>query len=501
MHRFHRLRVRGLLRPTLPRLLAGSAAPLLLAAIGSGAVGWFSDDAAAQSIRTAASDGLAEAPLDAEGLGFSMRVPAGCTVRIERGRSLSYLLAEDAEQPAWRVRATSITASKPGTTARSQCEDYLAEVRTRDPKVEVLVNEPFLADAREGHVVYLAVPLETGGRGIMGMLALPSAPDAYLAFSMLIVDGSFASVRPLLERSFATIAVRDVAKAAAEDLDLLVRGAELVGAITEQKLRATIDSEPRVYRMWRTDDTGARQDYGYMVIRVREGRQGEVDASKDPAKFKGEDNEAGLLASIDARIVVNNDPTHTVDAQSRYFVRWDRAAEAWSIRTTERQKRASRSSAQTGLRLAPSAGAPRPVLQVITASRDGMTREPQEWAVPPAYLSQAELIVLGELLPRDAVAADSASTIAASPGAGLLFKDYAFDQREQKLPQRHEKWTRTATGWRLETRQGSSPAMTVQEFDGRGKRVRRTDVDGSVTELIKLEDLRALWKSKGLPVD
>ena len=41
----------------------------------------------------------------------------------------------------------------------------------------------------------------------------------------------------------------------------------------------------------------------------------------------------------------------------------------------------------------------------------------------------------------------------------------------------------------------------MQEFDGKGKRVRRVDVDGSVTELIDLEDLRKLWKSKGLPVD
>jgi hypothetical protein len=31
--------------------------------------------------------------------------------------------------------------------------------------------------------------------------------------------------------------------------------------------------------------------------------------------------------------------------------------------------------------------------------------------------------------------------------------------------------------------------------------VRRVDIDGSVTELISLEDLRTLWKAKGLPVD
>jgi hypothetical protein len=41
----------------------------------------------------------------------------------------------------------------------------------------------------------------------------------------------------------------------------------------------------------------------------------------------------------------------------------------------------------------------------------------------------------------------------------------------------------------------------VQEFDKEGKRVRRVDPDGTVTERISLEDLRALWKSKGLPAD
>ena len=99
------------------------------------------------------------------------------------------------------------------------------------------------------------------------------------------------------------------------------------------------------------------------------------------------------------------------------------------------------------------------------------------------------LIVLGELLPRDAT----------SPR--LEFKDYAFDQRDLKLPQRRESWTRIEHGWRLETQQGSAPAKIVQEFDDSGKRVRRVDLDGSVTELIELEDLRALWKAKGLPVD
>jgi hypothetical protein len=129
------------------------------------------------------------------------------------------------------------------------------------------------------------------------------------------------------------------------------------------------------------------------------------------------------------------------------------------------------------------------VIRVISATRDGMTREPQDWAVPPAYISQAELVVLGQLLPRN----DSVQTVD--------FLDYAFDQRDERLPQRRETWSRTESGWRLETRVGSSPDKLVQEFDKDGVRVRRIDPDGTVTERITLAELRKLWRAKGLPVD
>ena len=449
----------------------------------------FSVVQAAASQKQSENQGLAAEPLEADGLGFRMRVPVGTGVRIDRSPTLSYLLSEGTDAPGWRVRAGNITASKAGTTPKSQCEDYLADLRKREQKFDVIADEPRSIAGRDAHLVYLGVPLEGGTRGITGMLVVPSARDTYLVFSMVIGDAEFARSRALLDRSFATLELRDAAAAAIENTDLLARGAELAARIRPETLRAAADDKPRVYRMWRPDDKGGKKDFGYMVVRAREGRQGEIDASKNAKELAGEDSDEGLLALIDARIIVNDDPTHTVDAQSRYFVRWDRASEAWSLRTTERHKRASRSAAQSGIRPAPTAGAPRPMLKVISASRDGMTREPAEYPLPPVYLSQAELIVLGQLLPRE------------STSPRLEFKDYAFDQRDLKLPQRRESWTRIEHGWRLETQQGSAPAKIVQDFDDSGRRVRRTDIDGSVTELIDLEDLRALWKAKGLPVD
>ncbi len=435
---------------------------------------------------------LAAVPLDGDLLGFTMRVPSGCTVRVEKLPTASYLISDSAEVPLWRLRATALRASRAETSAKTQCEDYLADLTAREQKFDVLVNEPRTIAGTNAQIFYISVALPAGGVGISGTLIIPHGVDNYLVFSILALEDRFAHSRALLDRAFATIELKDMEKLAGERASLLGIGAAMTSLFTEQALRATIHPEPRFYRMWKPVDGtkgGEKKDFGYMAVRVREGKRGEVDASKDVRTFKGEDADIGLLATVDARVVVNDDTTHTLDVQSRYFMTFDRASESWSMRSTERQKRAERSSAQTGVRSAPSTGAPRPKIRVITATRDGMTREPQEWSLPPVYLSQVELIVLGELLPR------------VPNAARIEFADYAFDQREEKLPQRREAWSPIAEGWRLETLAGTSPAPLVQDFDARGRRVRRVDVDGTVTEFIELAALRTLWKSKGLPVE
>ena len=438
---------------------------------------------------TPPTDGLAEVPLEAELLGFRMRVPAGTAVRVERSPTTSYLLSEGAEEPTWRIRATALRASRAETTALSQCQAYLVDLEKRSQKYEVLASEARAIAGGDAHLLYLTIPLEQGGNGISGTLVVPQGPENYLVFSILALEADFAKTRALLDRAFATIALIDTTAASRERAELLGAGAALFTRITPESLRAAATRDALWYRMTRPDESGKAKDFGYMSVRVREGARGEVDASRDVRGLAGPDAEKGLLAIVNARVVVNDDPTHTMDVESRYFMTYDRASEAWSIRSTQRHKRAERSSAQTGVRAAPTAGAPRPLLRVITASKDGMTREPQEWPLPPVYLSQAELIVLGELLPRD------------ENTPRVEFMDYAFDQRDEKLPQRRELWTRSDAGWRLETRIGSSPAPLVQEFDREGRRVRRIDPDGTVTELIDVAELRTLWKSKGLPVD
>ena len=431
---------------------------------------------------------LAPTPLEADLLNFAMRVPTGTSVRIERGPSPSYLLAEASDNPRWRMRAASLRASKLATTAQSQCQDFLDELKAKGQQFAVLLDEPRTIAGRQAHLFYISVPIEGGGSGISGTLMVPTGTDQYLVFSLVALEEGFARTRALLDKSFATLSLVDKSAVLDERATLLGRGEAIVASISSAALRATITKEPLFYRMWKPDEKGTPQEVGYVIIRVREGKRGEVDASKAADSLKGDEAEAGLLALVDARVIVNNDATHTLDVQSRYFLVWDRSSEAWSMRSTQRQRANSRSSAQTGVRSAPTTGAPRPTVKVISASRDGMTRDPIEWPVPPAYLSQAELVVLGQLMPRT------------EKVESIEFLDYAFDQRDQKLPQRRETWSRTTTGWKLETRIGSSPEVLVQEFDKDGVRVRRVDADGTVTERITLEELRKLWNAKGLPV-
>jgi hypothetical protein len=200
------------------------------------------------------------------------------------------------------------------------------------------------------------------------------------------------------------------------------------------------------------------------------------------------------------RVIVNDDPTHTMDAQSSLFRdlgSHERIVECAHDRTSSPCD-VDRPHKQACVSRPPLANRAR--IEVISSGRESRTREPGSSPVPRAYISQAELVVLGQLLPDFSADTGSKSSTESGPDT-MEFLDYAFDQRDEKLPQRRETWTRVrAKRLSLGNPFGGAPAKLVQEFDAKGVRVRRTDLDGTVTERIDLEDLRRLWNEKGLPV-
>ncbi|MSR40758.1 MAG: hypothetical protein EXS10_02520 [Phycisphaerales bacterium] len=427
-------------------------------------------------------------------LGLRFTPPVGSVMRAEAlANGMSYSLADSSTNPSWRMRVATIEASREGTTPATQIADYLALAKQSTPTLTVLREETLaLAGFEQGaspdnRLLLVSVPLEGGGHGIAGQFVIARGEEQFLVFSLLADGPSFVKTEPQLLACFKTTVVRPLSDVAFEKLELLARGARLIARMDAAALRALTSDETRFYRVFKPVPNADDREIGYLSVRVQEGARGAIDPTRDTAKFEGDDIELGLLVTVDARAIVEGNAKHTVDVQSRYWLAWDSSSETWSVRSTERQGAAHRSKAQTGIRSAKSTGNPAPELHVINSSSQGMTREPSIWPVPPTYLSQAQTLLIGRLLPRDGSFEGE-------------FAEYVYDARESRIPQRKETWKRSAQGWTLESRVAGNNGVMTQEFDAQGNRLKRVDIDGTITVAITPEALKSLWKSKGLPV-
>jgi len=141
---------------------------------------------------------------------------------------------------------------------------------------------------------------------------------------------------------------------------------------------------------------------------------------------------------------------------------------------------------------------PQPTLTVIMQSDYTRNREPMEWTVPDAYLSQALNYILPMLLPKQP----------APDGEPRTYSYYYFDMAQAKpsLQRRVDTWQpagdgRTAGRWTLATRMGNAGKAMESVYSSDGRLIRREHPDGAVTEPIDLPQLRQLWQRKGLPMN
>lgn len=439
--------------------------------------------------------------LEIEGLGLRLRPLQPSFGKSETVEGVQrYELVDADASPRWWLIFQNLTSSTPGTTARSQLDAYLDTLRKNGKPFEVRINESFtVAGASdEARILLIERPVNDEATGISGWLIIPNGPDRFLTCSIAAPTRTFNAVWPEVEKSLRSIEVRSALVIAETKRQRMETGAKVLD-FSRDNLKAALNAEPTCHRMYRLGAAGdkdpkARDDreLGWLVMRSREAMRGEVDPKADPKKLKGEDADPGILVQIDAKTIVNDDATNTVDTQIRAWLSWDRTEEVWSVRNTQRQGSGARSSAQTGVRSPAKRGDPRPMLRVINSTAEKLSRDPQEWAVPPNYISQAELMILGRLLPKD------------NPGP-QTFASYAFEPRTNSLPQRRDTWKREADGtWTLETFLGGATVPLVQTFSANGERLRRVDVDAFgtvVTEKMELPALKALWRSKGLPIE
>jgi hypothetical protein len=430
----------------------------------------------------------------AEGLGLGFLPPSAAFLRTNSSDGvLRYELIDGRDQPRWRMRIQGLVASRADATVASQLEDYLASMRSSGQAFTVRLDEEIRPAAGEpGRLLLLANDLGDGAVGVSGWALFPRGEGVFLVMSLLANEADLDAILPSLRSSLASVRLLSAETVERDRRHRVERGAAMLAAITPERLRAVATGEPSWFRVSRAA-TGDRPEaeLGYVRLRAREGRRGEVDATRSPDSFRGEDVEAGFLVELDARTLVPDRTDHFTVTQARFWLAWDRSSELWSVRTARHAGRNVANSAETGLRTAPLPGAPRARLTVITANAEKAFRQPEEWPVPPNYLGQAEQQVLGLLLP-------------APPESGESFILYAYDPKTGSLPQRTESW-RTESGRRvLETRLSGGPVSLRREFDASGRLVRRIDSEvlgDVVTEAIAPEALETLYRRKGLKVE
>ncbi|MGA1392129.1 MAG: hypothetical protein ACO38W_03120 [Phycisphaerales bacterium] len=470
----------------------------------------------AAGVQAADRDQASESPeagrLSLRGLGVSLTPPPGTiwTVRLREDGAPRAFLAEPTETPRWTMTIEPFEATDRGdlpSEAIDEAIDYLDALREDGVRFQTRVNRPFEVDGRTGHLLLVEVPLDAsngGGSspdeadptGVTGFLVLPRAGREFVAFRVVAESASLPQVLPLLERSFASIRVEPPETLVFWESDVLESGRQRLARFSPEKLLGAADGAERWHRLRRISADGATIEVGAFMVRAVPAPRGLLDPARDPASLRASEQEPGVLVAIEARMLPPETPPGEqptwLDVSLRAWLALDRSSESWSMRRTIRGDRREPSVAETGVRLSPSAGPPRPVLEVIEASREAMSREPRRWTLPDEpFLSQVEAVLMGPLLAAGA----------REPGE---FAWRTYDRTLGDVTRRLEVLVPLQDSGGCEVRtltHPDDPAPMVQRFDAEGRLRERRDPDGTITEAIELEALRRLWRSKGLPLE
>ncbi len=429
--------------------------------------------------------GLDPEPLVAEAYGLKMHLPAGTTVTTQlTDQKLMYVFADGREVGAWGMRLQPLVSSRPGASAESLIQDKIREVRSTGRRFRIIANHPGIYGAVEGRLLYLQRTLPDGAEVINGWLILPTAPQRFLVFSLVMSADRFGLLRSVFDASFSTIDLRSQEEVAAQRQARLERGRMVIDTLTPARLRSLVSGRT-LYRIYQPATSGRADDeteFGYFTMRFLEAPRGRLTPERLPSSYGAMESEEGLMVVIEARAIVDAAAKHYVDVEGRYWMGWTRSSEAWSVRVTERKGVTEHTTAETGVRA-------RGVLNVIHSAREEFTRQPTEWSIPDkAYLSQPEVFGLGGLLPRDGTVTGP-----------MTF--YHYDSRLRRVPRRIDDWQPAddPTGhWVLRTRSSIAAGVVTQIFDARGTRLRRIDADGKITERIDHRELLRIWQAKGL---
>jgi hypothetical protein len=462
---------------------------------------------------------LAEEPVRLESAGLKLLMPEGVVSQVDRaGRYESIEISPPPPDQTWAVTVKTPRSAKteitPTDVAGEALKQLLASVGVQHlapkPQEGVRLNrqmehaaeiieevKPLVIEGCEEAGARFYVRLARGAGetpAVRGYSVFRAAPGHFVVFELFTTDDQFDRARPLYEIIVARAEFDHAGdKSAARQLTVEA-GLAVLSGLTPEDFSSIISTRPeQLLRTFREAPGGADADateIGYQRIRVRSGHRGELDRTRDKARWDDTDRQEGYIVTIEARTILREE-NRLVDSLGTYFMTPDRAEEAWTLQMAIRDGSAKTKGSRDATGTWFETGARSGRGMTITVTGKGQVDKNIRPMVPDrGYLTQVEMLLLPQVLMR-----------AKQPGE---FGFYTYQSSKEAVALRLDKLTESPDRpglWTLTTRVTEDAPPRLSLYTERGELIRATLPDKTVVEPISKDRLLQLWKSKGLPMN
>lgn len=443
-------------------------------------------------------------------LGITLRLPEGAilqTSELGTNRQSITLLAPGGE---WTIRILDRRSgdrlSSPFEVATELQRELVSTRQAVDPRTgrqaAAVSVEPIEDDLTIGQAPaarFYAGFISTANQPVVaGYTIALGEPGRFLIFQLEAPSQQTTRATDLYERMLDTVEMRNPGDLAAQRVAAVRAGNAFLSSLPASEYLAALPREPVRWMRTVTQDpssTDGFREVAYQRVEMRTGKRGELNPSKPSSRWSPSEMEDGVLVKIEARAVAPaGSGLQIVDSQSISWLKLDstgRGEEAWSLRMVLRERGRDSVYSEVGARLGDQL--------VVTVNAPGAQPIEKSWKIPPeGYLSQAETHLLPRLLARAGVLTD------------MAFYAYSSSLNEIKL--RTERLTRLDPNdaddklppdavWTLssEITEGLAPRVLVLSSDGDTLQGRMPDQSRIAPS--NPEEIRAIWRRKGLPTD
>ncbi len=433
---------------------------------------------------------LIDEPVNIISLGLSMRLPVGAgyeTTRMTGAKAAFNMVAAD---QLWTLALHNPSSEDDSLTTVGVADHLLeqlarANATTGATETVLFRNDELRINGKPASRFYVKVtPALRKDPIVTGYTIFWTAPGEFAIFQFDCKADDYDTARPEYETVMATAVFRDPQVVAQERVAGIDAANALFGALTPEDLNQLL-ATPHVqfYRTYMPVQGGARgesQEIGYQRVEMRTGYRGDLDPNKPRNRWGRADKDPGFIVRVTGRQLQDQ---MLIDVDAIYFLSQDRQEEVWRVVMEAHQDNQREAWLETGAHLNGTIK--------VSVTQGSQPTQSKQWKTPPdAYISQVEHLILGRLLvSRGDVGAYNFYYYNAQMSDLLLRRD-VLEPIQSRGPEK----------WRLTSKNAENLPESVKTYDARGNLLRVEEANGVIKEPIALDQLRRLWRSKGLPL-